>query len=509
MISLIFDFPTGRYHATPWGHHVNEGLVEWPPSPWRIIRALLATGFAKVGWHDAPPLAARELIEALASELPVYRLPPGVAAHTRHYMPIHEGKKVTTTKVIDAFVRLRTRAPLSVTWPVTLSSQAAEVLHELVPRVGYLGRAESIVTASVVAEDELPAWPETRADRENARDHEPVDLLAPLSRAGYETWRERAAAEAPPDAPRKRGRKTNGAASAYPADLVAALSCDTGWLQKHGWSDPPGSRHVLYWRPAGSLDARTVPRAPVRPRPRVDTALFALASDTRRGEVLPLFTRALPQAELLHRSLVSLASESGESCPELGGKDAAGEPLRGHQHAQYVPLDMDGDGRLDHVLVHARMGFGDTGQQSLRRLRRTWTKGGDKPLYVTLTGLGLLRDFTRVGRQPLAELATGHIWRSRTPFIAPRHLKRQKHSLEDQVRAEMRSRGLPDVLHVEVIDPRDRRFHHFVRARRDRDRAPPTPHAFDLRIELAEPISGPLALGYASHFGLGVFAAEG
>ena len=43
MIALSVRFIAGRYHATPWGHHVNEGLIEWPPSPWRILRALLAS----------------------------------------------------------------------------------------------------------------------------------------------------------------------------------------------------------------------------------------------------------------------------------------------------------------------------------------------------------------------------------------------------------------------------------------------------------------------------------
>jgi CRISPR-associated protein Csb2 len=39
--TLRLRFPGGRYHATPWGHHVNEGQVEWPPSPWRLLRALM------------------------------------------------------------------------------------------------------------------------------------------------------------------------------------------------------------------------------------------------------------------------------------------------------------------------------------------------------------------------------------------------------------------------------------------------------------------------------------
>ena len=43
---LTFTFPGKRYHATPWGAPVNEAQVEWPPSPWRVCRALLATGMS-------------------------------------------------------------------------------------------------------------------------------------------------------------------------------------------------------------------------------------------------------------------------------------------------------------------------------------------------------------------------------------------------------------------------------------------------------------------------------
>jgi hypothetical protein len=46
-------------HATPRGRHVNEGAVEWPPSPWRIVRALVTT------WH----LKTREVPEATVRSL--------------------------------------------------------------------------------------------------------------------------------------------------------------------------------------------------------------------------------------------------------------------------------------------------------------------------------------------------------------------------------------------------------------------------------------------------------
>ena len=66
MTVLQLSFPAGRFHATPWGRHVNEGAVEWPPSPWRIVRALIAT------WHwkakaDVPEAVMRSLVTALAA----------------------------------------------------------------------------------------------------------------------------------------------------------------------------------------------------------------------------------------------------------------------------------------------------------------------------------------------------------------------------------------------------------------------------------------------------------
>src|SRR4051812_16045238 len=125
MPTLAIQFTAGRYHATPWQTHVNEGTVEWPPSPWRLLRALMAVGFTKRGW--AADLAAisqpaRRLIEALASVLPQFRLPHGGMAHTRHYMPFAEGKAPQSTKVLDAFLRFHDDTPLLICWPTSLTA---------------------------------------------------------------------------------------------------------------------------------------------------------------------------------------------------------------------------------------------------------------------------------------------------------------------------------------------------------------------------------------------------
>jgi hypothetical protein len=41
-LSISIRFLTGRAHLHPWQTHHNEGRVEWPPSQWRLLRALVA-----------------------------------------------------------------------------------------------------------------------------------------------------------------------------------------------------------------------------------------------------------------------------------------------------------------------------------------------------------------------------------------------------------------------------------------------------------------------------------
>lgn len=268
----------------------------------------------------------------------------------------------------------------------------------------------------------------------------------------------------------------------------------------------PGSQRVPYWRPSG-VGQRVVPTSRTNSA-SVDTALLALASDASRGDVLPLLHRALPQAELLHRSLIALLGDPPPHCAELFGKSETGALLNGHRHAHFVPLDLDHDGRLDHVLVYAPMGLGGAAQDALRRLRRTWTKGGDKPLFVTLAGMGMLQEFRRFGGEDVPELAASQRWVSRTPFVPPRHVKRNRHSVIDQVRAELQSRGLPEARSIVVAETRlavEKGFHRFIRRRKDPTRQPPGTTFFHITVELTSPVRGPILLGYASHFGLGVF----
>ena len=222
---------------------------------------------------------------------------------------------------------------------------------------------------------------------------------------------------------------------------------------------------------------------------------------------------------------------NGTPPPELTGLDSDHRPLRGpHEHAHINPLDLDGDGHLDHILVWAPGGLGAGAQAAVRAARTTFTKGGIEPLRLALAATGDLPDRIRLpgayGRRLTRLMCRASSWESVTPFVPTRYVKaRGRNTLEGQIRAELRSRGFPypDAVHPLAPVPRGRsdavsesgaaaergettwnRFRHFKLVRQ-RGPEPPFACGFAIRLEFEHPVPGPIAIGYGSHFGLGLF----
>jgi CRISPR-associated protein Csb2 len=226
--------------------------------------------------------------------------------------------------------------------------------------------------------------------------------------------------------------------------------------------------------------------------------------------------RTLPQAELLHQSFVAHLARGDRATTglELIGKDTTGEPLRDHRHAHILPLDLDLDGHLDHALVWAPAGLGPGAQDAVRSVQQTWQKGGGAPIRVAVAASGTLADLATLpppwGANLAHVLGPNRAWRSLTPFVCPRHPKlRGRNTLEGQVQAELAARGLPAAETVSGYvgdDPDWPRLRRYIR-QRNRGGAAFTGVWTGLTLTFAEPVAGPLCLGYASHFGLGLFTA--
>lgn len=512
MIALSIRFTAARYHATPWGRHVNEGAVEWPPSPWRILRGLIAVWHRKFS-SDIPEVSIRHVIEKL-TELPLYHLPKASQGHTRHFMPQKDPLGSDKAKVFDAFVSVKTDEPLIAAWPtVTLSTDERQILALLVSGLTYLGRAESWVRVGVLDEwmEGFNCCPLTQ---EVPAQGERVQVLAAMTSVMFEAWAKGFMDQIVGQLTTKTkvAKKGKVGLGPVPLDLWAALHAETSDLQKQGWSAAPGSHWVDYDRSADAF------RVIYKRRPRIESIRPTVARFALSSAVLPRLTDALFVGERIRQALMAKSrglNGREHALPVFSGKAQDGSPLNdNHEHAFYLPSDDDGDGRLDHITVYAAQGFDKHAQQALGALRKVWGSGGHD-IHIVLVGLGEPEDYggcaVQKGQSP--QLAESQIWVSRTPFLLARHPKRNgKDSPAAQVRMELVRRGFPDPVKVVPLDHtvvagKRLRWLEFQRIRKQGCGHLADPRGYGFRIQFQEAVRGPIALGYACHFGLGQFVA--
>lgn len=232
------------------------------------------------------------------------------------------------------------------------------------------------------------------------------------------------------------------------------------------------------------------------------------------GAALPSVTWTVWLAEALREAIQSRYGRlaAGEASPVFSGHGTAGRRLQGHGHARYLPVDEDGDGRLDHLTVVSVWGF--TAQEQRSLLAVDHIRVGPERKAIRLRPLGVMGlESLRRESGPGAALFGAHLeWESVTPFLLSRHPKRHSDGSEDQLRREAALAGMPAIASVQSTKrpcgARGPPWASFRHARR-RGPMPATPLAFGFRIRFVQPVSGPLALGYASHFGLGLFAGAG
>ena len=553
-IAISIQFLTGRYHATPWDKQVNEGVVEWPPSPWRILRSLVAAYYRLTVRPERSVMLA--LMGQLAEQSPSYVLPAFTAAHTRHFMPLWKEGKATTTKVLDTFYALpggalSADAVVQVCWSeVCLEPSVRELLEALCGQVGYLGRAESWVEMRVV--DAIGAVNvRPIAFESEVRPMEMVQkVLVPLNGAGLKGFA--SAIDKLPKPKKGRGMWT------APGDVLEVLELDIGRLHEQGWHGIPGSDWALYaMEMVKPLRSSRSLRLVKSGRSQSDGLLGvpAVARFRLTAKVLPRITAALSVGERFHRALMAWSrDEDGRSAQVFSGRNDVGdkgdksEPLKlDHDHAWYLP-ECNDRGEIVSVVVYARGGFDAVAVRALRGIKKVW--GSD--------GFDIDVDLVSIGRWDRASrsdgvMGAGRLWRSLTPFVLTRFPKCDRRGdakliagtgfqvdgPEDQalrllgqlgfgvgVRVGdggwlgVRSEDGEVLVRVRSVDcgwldreGRNLRFPavRFQRVRGHGAGARSLGHGFWLEVEFGAAVVGPIALGYGAHFGLGVLGccAEG
>ena len=477
--TLAIRFPLGRYHATPWNRSVNEGAAEWPPSPWRVLRAFVATWHTR--WPELPAGEMDALLAALASP-PSYLTPPAVPGHSRHYLPDKDHRKGDgshTALTLDPFLRIPRDQALLIRWDSDLGPSERAALAKLAGLMPYLGRAESACDA--------------RLTDEHA---EPDDTW----------WRPGQDCE----------RRTRLLAPAAPVTRQI-LEITTDAIRRQRRTMPPGAEWIDY-------AAGPAPRLAALPRraPELVTAMRYAVTGTaplRAGAGVLL-------ADRLHAVAGSRWEMAG--LPEQQRQQVlgtAGAPT-GHRHAHWIPLPdrHDRGAEISAFIMWVPAGLSpehvaamvDPGKMS-GRLGGTGGAGGYEirgfpDVRLVFQGAGSID-------QMAPELAgPARAWRSLTPYLPVRHRKRESQAdfLARDVRTELSYRHLSEEYSltegaVTAIEDEGRmpdRWSRDFRRYRLRERMSSSRPGLGLRLQFATDVRGPLLLGQLSHFGYGIFVPD-
>lgn len=466
MVGLEVVFHLGRYHANPWGSHVNDAAVEWPPSPWRILRGLYSASRTHAPLAGRLAEVDRALVALAQGGPPVFELPRTSSAHSRHYMPVPDGKGEKSAKVLDGFLAVDPGSPLRVWWNVDLDADANDALAAAARALGYLGRSESVCTARLVggAGPDEPSAQALEPGADLSSEVEVVDLLCADGR-----------------------------------DPLATLTADVGEIRRQRFNLPPGARLVPYGvNRSGEITPTALPTPPSRPQ---------LALLRVRGGSRPPLPEAVAMGQLLRGALQSRFGRlDGGTSPIFSGRSGDRPREDQHRHAHYLSLPDRHGRRIDRLVVWAEEGLGPDEVGALASLERLWQHGGDGAveLRVALGALGRPEEL----RLPLI-LGRGRVWRSLTPFGLPRHPKvrggRQVETPAEQVRRELAYRGFPEPEQIEIDSGAN--WHRFRSSKVGKSRADRAT-LVGVRLYFTEPVRGPIALGALSHYGLGLMQAD-
>ena len=498
-LALEQYFLTGRFHATRWNENPFEDAHgEWPPSPYRLLRTLAARWFEHLRETGAADTEVRDrLLRSLASVPPEFHLPENVA-HSgtwpgrglKQYQPMELGKtdkkkgepwvkRHQTSLVVDRFTMVPPSQPVVWLWSsLRLPDDEQTLLDQLLRRVTYFGRAESLC----LMRRATGALPSPNCSlKEDAGGGNPVLVTDP----------------------------------GIPLNLEILLANNDDAAIK-GRRIPPGTLWMYARRP---VSPRIINRPQARPAPRLQLVQFALggrvlppiASWTRlterfRGAVLGQIAKYV--AENPNARFADLSEEEQSQFSLMTGKTADGNPLGGHQHARFWLLP-DQSGKPTRLVCYRLEPFTEIeyhALQSASELPISW-EFGNPDWQVRMVSLP--------PETPLPQALDGRscVWKTLTPYVPSRHVlgrngkPKPGHSVEEQIGTELANANLSEA-QVEV-DPEKSvwiKVHTPRRMRSEQTNA--MKRGYDVTLTFSAPVSGPIALGNSSHFGLGLFVPE-
>lgn len=490
-------FPLGRFHATPWkAFPYDDPHGEWPPSPWRLLRAVIARSYQLERETGAPNDDVRkQLVQAFVQSSISWHLPkftwrgPGL----RQYQPA-EFKRVpasakepgemtyNTTKVQDNFWLMPPDAE-PILWRLESEQwllPVQKLLAACLDRMTYFGRAESITSARLL--DREPTNPSTNCSLRKTRSEISVPVLCPRDEATL--------------------------------DQILKTTDDKAVADS---TEPPGAVWKFAIRPQRPAAKPT----PIPPRNLDSLKLMQFAIGSRVSPpaksivVLTQRFRGRVIHKFLKGSWQDASMEQREAARLLTGKEADGTPLQDdrHPHTRFGILFDEKTGKAARLIVWRNQPFTEEEQRAIlnaadRELPISFDKARRKdPWAVRLVALNPQtpppRGFdTQAYRR----------WKTATPYVPPRHVFNRQgrvkpgESPEEQLQKELARQGIDTSGLTIEIDDREPIWTQVHKPRRNRNEPTNTEkRGYHASLIFETSVRGPIAIGYSSHFGLGLF----
>lgn len=501
---LCQSFPLGRFHATQWRvNPYDDPAGEWPPSPWRFVRAVVARWYQ---WsretRDAPDVAELDaLVRAMCGSSYSFHLSVEArrGSPLRQYHPVEfswvpppkKGKFIPrvraygTSLVQDNYWSLPRGDGGEIWWFLEgddWKPELLEVFDRCLERLTYFGRAETLTAIKRV---------EVSASEPNCR-------LAqqPLSRLSVRVLvpqpsATRADVERVTDDPEIARRTVPLGAKLTYADLPSRA--------------PAREQQFILAPRAGCHLIQLAVGWNVAPELRATVRLTARFRSTVVRELLLIKSRG-------QYATWSAAPESLRTAiADMVGKDACGEPLKAHEHSEFYTWWQDGVPTRILVWRSGRPFDAEEQAAIIRTASRelSWTAAGHDPgdWKIRLIPLD-----DAVPPPPGFDGCRATTWESITPYVPPRHhlrggKRRDTEAIPNQVRRELSFRGVPNAESAEVEEIESPAWVavHLPRASASRRAFLGDRLGYRLRLRFSEPIVGPLRLGHSSSFGLGLF----
>lgn len=497
-------FPLGRFHANPWrAFAFDDPYGEWPPSPWRLLRAILARSFQLSRELPADKEPEHEqlrgtLVRAFCTSKISWQLPtlswrgPGIQQyHPSEFKKIPAGandpgeKTYNTTKVKDNFwLTPASASPLfwifdgdHTSWPDELLAY----LDDCLARMTYFGRAESITHIERMQANNDMAANCVLRDRRTAI---AVPVLCPTAEA-----------------------------------TLTQVACMTNEDAVANVTTPPGAVWKFAERPA--VRKSNKPQRSAKKMPPASVLQFAIG-----GRVFPPLKLWLRVTERFRGIVLRKIAQKRTGDPNakfhelppdvrveyslLTGKGFNGERLTGHRHAAFF-LIPDEEGKPSRLICYRKEPFTSEEQVSI-------LAASEAPLAWDFKS-----DDWRLRLVPLPKetplpsakniFGKSKSWETFVPYVPPLHVLRCNGKpkpgaeIDSQIKSHLHKLGLPSVELITVSDNNEPvQWMKVHRPRRSRSgQTNDDKRAYRIRLTFNEVIQGPLFLGHSSHFGLGLF----